>query len=90
MSAVTIRESVLETKGWVTFSAGGPNKSRAWNKKLPEVGLTQSIVEELYLTSTQLGYNRDFDLRMHPDDFAAYNAGFEPRIRVKVVNLVNF
>lgn len=89
MSAVKIRESCLETKGWITFSAGGDNRSRAWNKKLPENGLTQAIVEELFLNATKLDYNRDFDLRMHPDDFAAYNAGFEPRIRVQVFNVVN-
>lgn len=86
MSAVKIRESGLETKGWITFSAGGPNKSRAWNKKLPETGLTQAIIDELYLNATQLGYSRDFDLRIHSDDFITYMG---PDFKVSVINLVN-
>lgn len=86
MSAVNVRESGLETKGWITFSAGGLNRARAWNKKLLENGLTQDIIEEMYLNATQLGYDRAFDLRMNPADFAAYMG---PEFKVRVINLVN-
>lgn len=73
---VNIKVSPLESKGWITFSAGGENKSRAWNRTIPE-GLKQDLIEDLAVNAMVLGYGRDMDLRMHPDDYLAYTGGVE-------------
>lgn len=85
MNAVTIRGSELESKGYLTFSACAPNKARTWGRKLPEEGLKQDLIEELFQTAVANGYDNRFEVRLHPDDFARYN---DP-MKFNVIRVVN-
>lgn len=86
MSTVSVKPSDIETKGWLTFRAAALNRACARSRPLPEGGLKQDLIEELFQKAVTEGYDRGFEIKLHPEDFMAYNDPMNFRV-VTVLNL---